>query len=30
MAVKGADAYIKVQILHDGAVIISFKKWETE
>ena len=30
MAVKGADAYIKVQILEDGTVIISFKKWETD
>jgi len=30
MTVKGADAYIKVQILNDGTVIISFKKWETE
>ena len=30
MAVKGADAYIKVQILDDGTVIISFKKWETD
>lgn len=30
MAVKGTDAYIKVQILNDGTVIISFKKWETD
>ncbi len=30
MAIKGTDAYIKVQILNDGAVIISFKKWETD
>jgi motility quorum-sensing regulator/GCU-specific mRNA interferase toxin len=30
MKVKGADAYIKVQVVEDGAVIISFKKWETD
>ncbi len=30
MSVKGTDAYIKVQILNDGTVIISFKKWETD